>query len=866
MLVLLALLGCHHHDTGDDVVRDGIFAAGCPAEGHAVARTLIAPDEHLDGIDALGGPGDTLLVNSRAAFVISDPTNPKTYYAYGGIPIDAVAVDGCAQAAPEKFGEMGFVIGQLDLGDFLSSQLRMFRGDSVAIVADGADGGPAIVDVHGTDDRFWLIELELIRRTLQGGGRKTLHAPFGLDATVRYTLQPDSAVLTADVTIASDVPGGYFVGTVLFPSDHADEIGGRTGQIALGGLTLDTGVPWLASSDGDGALAVAMPAAQTARVKIAGVTAMIDAHQAVAPLEVGPGQASTGRFALGVGPGDANTATTALCAAVPDLIPGVPCAPTHASGTVVDASGARVAGALVDLMTADGVGGWRTFDRTRTDGDGNYSVDALAIAPLKLQTEAIGRDGDAPVDFADGLALAISDAGALNWDIRDGDGAPIPGRIIATRPGDRRLFDVIPGDAPIPLPPGSWDIAVSRGYEYEPAQTTVTVPTAGSAELAVTLDHLVDTAGWMSFDGHVHTEASADSRVLRADRARDAAAVGLEVIVDTDHEVVSDETPGIDDAGVGNYVATVTGEEVTATSPEHTNAWPFVPDGTPRGGPVAWYGKGLDQIFTAERARGAEVVVLNHPRIGCNYLCLIDWDRTTGEPRMTDAAAVGLPTDQPLWSWNFDAVEVMNGPRDILLDPDSPERTGFLDDWLAMLNLGHKITGLGVSDSHDPEDLAWPRTYFAAPTDAPADFDEEMLVDSVLAGRAQISAGAFARVSANGAGIGEVASGAAVQLAIRVDALPDIDVSHVVVLANCDKVLDLDATDPLGVVKLDTTVPLHLDRDAHLVVMAFGDRAMPAGLPDYDPTGVPRVVTNAIYVDADGNGVFDAPGGKTCTY
>lgn len=720
--------------------------------------------------------------------------------------------------------------------------------------------------MHGTDDRFWLIELELIRRTQMSGGRKTLHEPYGLDATMRYTLEPDSAVLTADLTLASDVPDEFFIGTVVFPSDHADEIGGRTGQLTVGGLTLDTGVPWLASSDGNGATAVAMPGAQTARVKIAGVTAMIDAHQAAVPLAVGPGQAATGRFAIGVGPGDANSATTPLCKAVPDLIPDVPCAPTHAGGAVVDPAGDPVPGALVDVMTADGAGGWRTFDRVHADNSGNYVVDALAIAPIALRAEAPGRDSVDPVDFADGLALAIGGLGALTYDIRDGDGTPVPARISAQRGADRRMFDVVPGDPPVHLPPGTWDLAVSRGYEYEPAEAIVTVPVDGEANVAVTLDHTVDTAGWMSFDGHVHTEASADSRVLRTDRARDAAAVGLEVIVDTDHEVVSDETPGIDDAGVGDYVATVVGEEVTATSPEHTNAWPFVPDGTPRGGPVPWYGKSLDQIFTAERDRGAEVVVLNHPRIGCNFLCLIDWDRTTGEPHMTDAAAVGLPTDQPLWSWKFDAVEVMNGPRDILLHADSPERTGFLDDWLAMLNLGHRVTGLGVSDSHDPEDLAWPRTYFAAPTDAPADFDDEMLVDSVLAGRAQISAGAFARVSANGAGIGEVASGADVELAVRVEAISGIDVSHVVVLANCDKVLDIDATDPFGIVKLDTTVALHLDRDAHLVVMAFGDGAMPAGLPDYDPTGVPRVVTNAIYVDADGNGVFDPPGGKTCTY
>jgi hypothetical protein len=29
---------------------------------------------------------------------------------------------------------------------------------------------------------------------------------------------------------------------------------------------------------------------------------------------------------------------------------------------------------------------------------------------------------------------------------------------------------------------------------------------------------------------------------------------------------------------------------------------------------------------------------------------------------------------------------------------------------------------------------------------------------------------------------------------------------------------------------------------------------------------VPRFITNAIFVDADGNGIYDPPGGKDCTY
>jgi hypothetical protein len=42
--------------------------------------------------------------------------------------------------------------------------------------------------------------------------------------------------------------------------------------------------------------------------------------------------------------------------------------------------------------------------------------------------------------------------------------------------------------------------------------------------------------------------------------------------------------------------------------------------------------------------------------------------------------------------------------------------------------------------------------------------------------------------------------------------------------------------------------------------------AIPEGLKNFNPNRVPRFTTNAIYVDADSDGVWTPPGGKTCTY
>ncbi|HMV69731.1 MAG TPA: hypothetical protein PKA64_23010, partial [Myxococcota bacterium] len=294
LLAPLMLLACPApDDPGSDLpaaTGDGLFLHGCPVPGRAAARQLTDAAERPTGPDALAAPGDVVLLNAHAAFVIQDPATPRTYYHYGGIPIDAVAVDGCSQAAPETFGELGFVIGQLDLLDFTASNLRMFRGDRMEIVSDGADGGPAVVDVHGTDDRFWLVELDLIRQAFRAGKVKHLPDPWRLDVTVRYTLDPEATALGVEVRLdPGDGPGGGFLtGALLFPSDLTQPVSWSDMPYSLGGLGLDTQVPWL-GLDGPTSYAVAMPGSTMGRTEVSGCTALVALDQAWDALVAGSG-------------------------------------------------------------------------------------------------------------------------------------------------------------------------------------------------------------------------------------------------------------------------------------------------------------------------------------------------------------------------------------------------------------------------------------------------------------------------------------------------------------------------------------------------------------------------------------------------
>lgn len=862
--------GAPADDTGTPAAGDGLFLQGCPQPGRATARVLQDLAEQPWGEDAIAAPGDVLLLSSRAAFVIQAPDDPRTYVHYGGMPVDAVAVEGCAQAGPERFGEVAFLAGQLDLGDFQRSGLHMIRGDHIEIVSDGSDGGPAIVEVTGSDDRFWLVELSLIRGVYEGGGRKELEPLYGLDITLRYTLHPDDAALQVEVILdGSPSTDGFLSGAVLFPSDHTPSHAWASSSLSVGGIGLVTGVPWQGAGRAEGSIAVAMPGANMARTEISGVTALLDAAQALSPLVLEDGPAST-TFLIGVGPTDPASAAAALEPWHDDPTPSFEAAWHDLSGLVLDPTGAPVEGARVTLSTPAGQD-WPTLTELWTDASGAFAGRALAVdGRWRLQASMDGRDAGEVVEVqADGardLSLGIGAWGRVEVLATDGAGQALPVRVELERDDGTVLVDYpTPASPWVQAPPGTWQAWVSRGYEHEIAQGSVVVPADGTGTLTVQLPAVLDTAGWASMDSHVHTGPSPDSTVLPPDRMRTAAGSGLDLMISTDHEAIVDLSDSVVEAGLSGWLAYGLGSEVTATIPEHTNAWPFPQSDQGRGDPVRWYELGFPGIYAAERARGARVIQLNHARVNgeCGVLCLLDWDRQAEAPVAEDPLALGLPEGTEVWSWDFDSFEVMNGLRSPYLVEGEERRSGALVDWLAFHNLGHRVAAVAVTDEHGWDPPGQPRTWVRLEEGATVDADA--LADGVLAGATQVSAGAFLRVEVDDAGPGSVVTlDEASQVRVQVQALPGVDVTRVDLLLDCDPFQALATTDPSGVVKLDQSLPLRLDADHYLVAIARGEGAMPRGLVDYDATSVPRAISSPILLDGDGDGAWTAPGPKDC--
>jgi hypothetical protein len=411
-----------------------------------------------------------------------------------------------------------------------------------------------------------------------------------------------------------------------------------------------------------------------------------------------------------------------------------------------------------------------------------------------------------------------------------------------------------------------------RGYEFAWVEKTLTVTANATTGWAVTLPRLVDTKGWMAFDGHIHAGPSPDSTVPMAERIRTCAAEGLDVAVHTEHEIIVDWSEARKASGVEKFIADMNGQEVTATLPEHMNMYGVVPDATdPLGGFVPWYLHDIAQMTASMKQRGAQVVTLNHPRMGsdCSYLCRIGWNPLTNTADKPDMTALGLPATATAWTWDFDAVELWNGTKDIFLDPKDPSHSGLWEDWMGWWNGGHLIAAVAVTDVHGWDPPGSPRTYYVSPTDEPSAFQGGDLAAAVKASRLVLSAGAFARVTVNGkAGPGELItdSDGSVDLHVRIEAIPQVDVAWFQVFVNCDEVAKVKTTAPLATLKYDGVLPIKLSKDAHIHVIGWGAGAMPRGFEAYPAERMARVLTNPIRVDADGDGQWTPPGGKTCKY
>ena len=460
--------------------------------------------------------------------------------------------------------------------------------------------------------------------------------------------------------------------------------------------------------------------------------------------------------------------------------------------------------------------------------------------------------------------------GTLSIEVRDENNGMLPARLTFRPVGDTpalyfttidiareeagaiTVFDrafVRRGDADIRIPAGTYDVWISHGPEWDTSRERVTIKPGAEVEIHTRLHHVIDTPGWISADLHVHSAASLDSRVPMRDRVLQFVADGVDLIVSTDHNVIADYAPVIAELGVGDLLASATGDEITTKQWGHFGAFPLPGDDGELGrGAIETGARSAAQIFTDVRARAPGALIdVHHPRLlhgSMGYFVLADFDLATGKSRT------------PGFSLDFDAIEILNGYQ------DSDRRTmgKVISDWIGLLDGGKRVSCTGNSDSHHMTfNLGgYPRNYVAVGEVPVARLDPAAVAAAVKAGHSYFTTGPIVDAAIAGKGFGEVASvpPGKIGLHVVVRAASWISVHQLTVLGPGNTVL-ATRTIPAstGAVRFDDTIELDVARDGYAIVRVDGDQPMAPNVGDLKSFLVyPVAVANPIWIDVDGDG------------
>ncbi len=708
-------------DGHDDVF--GAKAAGQARAGRITDLSEVAQPAHgRQQIEA----GDFVLANDSIAVVIEDGGLSDGYGRFGGeiLAVDEIGDDG-RMTGKSRYLESLFGIG-----------VTMADPSSVSVLRDGADGGEAVVRVVGRTRNIPFVE---------GPLTNLLPSDYDLEVALDYVLAPGEPRLLVQLSIANDTPDALDFGAVKTASDelygffHASQSQLVTPEY---GFDSDGYVAWLGFVGGPWSFAWRSPRG---------------------PLEHG---LDVSGFTLFAGPGFGAEPCSITTTDLVEVIAGGPYydglreavrrvdgepAWRAVSGTVTDSDGTPVADAYVHALDEDEL----YLSRARSDTDGRFTIHGPPGAPLWLVAEQRGHrhDGLEVAAGEDEVTLAFAPHATIHVSASAlGDGTPLPVRIqvIPSVPApqtpdhwgvederDGRLHQhfSMNGDATLVVPPGEHRVIVSRGYEYELHDETVTVAAGETAQIDAVLEHSVDTSDYLCADFHIHSFMSPDSSDPIDYKVRGAVADGLDIPVSSEHEWVVDFQPVIEALGVERFAFGMPASEMTTFRYGHFGVVPLTPQpGAYNNGAIDWVSQQTPgAAFDAVDERPEQpALIVNHPSGGSfqAYFSTVLLDDETAEP--------GYPE---LWSENFDAVEVFN-------DASFDESEGSVAHWFALLNKGLRVYAVGNSDSHHlvSKPAGYPRTCFFFGHDDVQALSHEVVRDAIKLGRGNVSGGLFMKV------------------------------------------------------------------------------------------------------------------------
>jgi len=424
--------------------------------------------------------------------------------------------------------------------------------------------------------------------------------------------------------------------------------------------------------------------------------------------------------------------------------------------------------------------------------------------------------------------------------------------------------------------PGTYDLIVTRGPEYEISQKTIELRPGAFVAEQVALVRAYASDGWVAGDFHIHAQPSTDSGLPIADRVASCAAEGLEVAIATDHNYITDYAPVIASSGLDPWLLGIPGMELTTFEMGHFNGYPLrVDPGSTRGGEFRWAGQPPQGLFDQLRGLAVDparaIVQVNHPRQQVlGYFAQFFVDENTAQP-YTPTGLLGIfaPYGDEFkpgnFSLDFDAIELLTGqriedvhtfrapsplppgpfpdpqpvPGQVVLGPDGRAQfPGVVETWFTMLDHGHRATGMGVSDTHhllgDEPGYARTLLYVGAGKDVPGGFSRDDVIGAVHQHHAITTNAPFIDMTVDGHIIGDtvVVQGGSVDVAIRVRAPSWAKVDHLIVYSNSQVVADQAIPAAQGT-DYQARVHLQLAKDAWVVAEATGAGSM---FPIVSPT------------------------------
>ena len=551
---------------------------------------------------------------------------------------------------------------------------------------------------------------------------------------------------------------------------------------------------------------------------------------------------------------------------------------------VVDAAGG-VANAKVSVkQTSDDI-----YGSGRTDDEGklrfqlpnrqyNVLITALGRPPKQLVLD--------PRKTSD-LVVYLEEPGYVDSHITDEEGGPVSCKVEfrgregtddpffgpdSAERGVHNLYYSHHGRFRQELGPGTYDVLISHGPEYDAVFTQIEVSRGRTTKLTATLKRTVDTTGWISADFHSHSSPSGDNTASQLGRVLNLICEHIEFAPCTEHNRISTYVPHLEQLQVRGLMATCTGIELTESQGDvnHQNAFPLIlkPHTQDAGAPLP----DANPFVQIERlalwdGNSDKLVQTNHPNI----------PKILGDRDGNGQYDGGFEQMFAL----MDVIEVH--PPHYIFFPGSTDLSGRtvnnrIFNWLQLLNLGYRVPGVANTDAHyNFHGSGFVRNYLKSPTDDPSRIKTRDMVHSAEHGHLIMTNGPFLKVvlwddpsepkSGGTAGDNVLVRDGRAKLRVQVQCANWYDINRIQVYLNGHPSEDLNLIRRQkpqlfsnGVVKFDQVLPLEFKHDTHVIVVTAGEGLrMGAVMGPAHADDIPIAVSNPIFVDVEGDG-FHANG------